>query len=268
MFAVKQEGNLLPTITQESLFEDLKMMFLAAGYSTIYAEFDDGDYKNVVYEVVNDSTKTFGTVYLHIQVDYYLEIKQRLHTRFDKLNNEGSNNGDYESRGFGEETVIRWISLDNGSEFKLVMLYQSFTWICLGFIRPQNMPPYWNENETPYSLVSSVNQPLEYFHLSEVNPYEDDEYSPENEERIKSTIYTNITPRARNPFTNDVDIIAGFPFVPESGRGMFGMSSPVIGFATDTTLAIGDSVVTADATYCVIAPPIGTNTPRIVVRTA
>jgi hypothetical protein len=267
MVAVKQEGNISPLITQESLFEALKVMFLAAGYATVYAEFDDGDYKHLVYEIVNDSTKTFGTVYLHIQVDYYLEITQRLHTSFNSANNEGSNMGEYNPRSFSESDVIRWISLDNGSEFKLVMLYQGSSWTCLGFIRPQSMPPYWNENEFPYSLVSSLNQPLEVFHLPEVNPYDDDESSSEYEERIKSTIYTNVTPRLRNPFTNDVDIIAGFPFIPETGRGMFGMSSPVIGFATDSTLAIGDSVVTDDATYCVIAP-VGSFTPRVVVRTA
>jgi hypothetical protein len=267
MFAVKQEGNILPGITQESLFEGLKTAFLAAGHTTIYAEFDDGDNKNVVYEIVNDSTKTFGTVYLHIQVNYYLEVNQRLHTSFNKLDNTGSNYGEYNPREFSESYGIRWISLNNGSEFKLVMLYQGPAWICLGVLRPQGMPPYWNENESPYCLVSSLNQPLEHFHLSEVNPYEADEESPEYEERILSTLYTSRTPKSRNPFTNDVDIVAGFPFIPQSDRGMFGMSSPVIGFATDTTLQVGDSVLTDDATYCVIGL-VGTASCRVVVRVA
>jgi hypothetical protein len=87
MVAVKQEGDILPTITQEILFEELKAIFLAAGYTTLYAEFDDYSDKHLVYQIVNDSTKTFGTVYLHIQINEYLEIKQRLHTTFDNVNN-------------------------------------------------------------------------------------------------------------------------------------------------------------------------------------
>jgi hypothetical protein len=148
------------------------------------------------------------------------------------------------------------------------MLYQgSSTWLCLGFIRPQNMPPYWNENEAPYALVSSMNQQLEFFHLSDANPYRNEADPYTEEERIKSTLRTSTTPSARNPFTNDVDILAGLQFTPTSNRGIFGLSSPDIGFATDATLAIGDSIVAGDQTYCVIAPPTGT-VPKLVVRVA
>lgn len=262
MAVAKQDGIFVPPITQQSLNDGLKTVLTAAGYETLYAEFDDDDgNKNLIYKVVSDTTKTFGTLYLHVKINEYLEVDQRLHTAFDTDTNTGSNL-DYSSSsaGFSDERPLRWIALKNAPEFRLVMLYQSGTSICLGMIRPQGIPDYWDENIAPYGLVSNLaNTVFQYFLLSEVSPYTGHSY-------IKSSWLNSIISSNRNPFNNEIDILTRLVFTPQSKQGIFGMSSSLIALATDNLLTIGDFISLPDGSeYCTIA--LAPSSSAVVVRT-
>ncbi len=261
MPVIKQQGLFTPTITPESFTEGLKLALTAAGYGTIYAEFDDNGNKNLVYQVVSDTTKTFETLYLHFQIGESLQVDQRLHTAFDTDTNTGSNlDQSHSSNGFSSDNPLQWIALNNGSEFRFVMLYQASQSICLGMIRPLGIPGYWDENIAPYALVPDLTKTiLQYFLLPEVSPYTANSY-------IKSSWLGSIISSKRNPFNNEIDILTRLVFAPQSKQGIFGMSSSLIALATDNLLTIGDLISLPDGSeYCTIA--LAASSSAVVVRT-
>lgn len=261
MPVTKQEGNFIPTITQDGLISGLKTAFTAAGYGAVYAEFDESGIKNIVYQVVNDESKIFGTLYLHIKVTENLEVGQRLHTDFDTELNVGTNETDYTlSNSLSSSDTLRWIALSNGLEFRWVMLYQGYEQICLGIIRPLGIPSYWDEDIAPYAIVSDVSyEPLKKFFLPEVNPYSNDSY-------IESSLISTIVSTQRNPFNSEIDILTRIVFAPNSNEGLFGMSSSLLGLATDEALTLGDFIALPDGSeYCTIGKFSGSSS--LVVRT-
>lgn len=246
-------GVILPPINQQSLADGLKQAFSAAGYAAPFSEYDYSDEKHIVYRIVNDAQKDFGTIYYLVKVLSNLEISQNLNTAFDVENNLGSNqNYSSGSNSYGEEMTIRWIALNNGNEFKWVLLYQDYRWACLGMLRPQGMPDFWDEDIAPFCAVSRMDRPLEVFDLSDINPY-----SSENDLNfIKSSFGQSGIPISRNPFNNQIDIITRLLFTPGSNEGMFGTSSPMLGLATVLTLEIGDTIALPDGQeYIAISPP-------------
>ena len=261
MPVTKQEGNFIPTITQQSFTDGLKVAFTAAGYGAVYAEFDETDTKNLVYQVVNNVNKLYGTVYLHIKISSQLELGQKLHTAFDTTTNTGLNTVDYNlSNNFYAESTLRWIALNNGSEFRWVFLYQGSQWVCLGMMRPLGMPTYWDENIAPYAIVSDVSYaPLQNFFLSDVSPYTNNNYIQSN--WLEPVISSN-----RNPFNSQIEIVTRFLFSPNSKQGMFGMSSSLLALATDDELTIGDFIALPDGSeYCAVA--VFDSAASVVVRT-
>jgi hypothetical protein len=264
MFTI-QQGTLQPPITQQSLTDGIKTALIAAGYGgTLYAEFDDGGQKNLVYQVVNDPAKTYGTVYLHLKISADRSVSQRLHTAFDTGMNTGSNLEyiDEFVDDFLNDYQIKWIALTNGTECRWVMLYQLPRWYCLGVLRPVGMPTFWNEDVAPYAIISDTGYSmLGKFHMADITPYF-------NNEEIRSSLYEPVIPRGRNPFNNQVDIITRLLFSPQSQEGMFGMTSDDIAQATDANLAIGDLVVLPDGKEFFTIATLGGSSPALVVRTA
>jgi hypothetical protein len=237
MVVALQQGMILTTVTHQSFTEGLKTAFAAAGYGqTPYAEFDEIGIHHIVYEVVNDSTKTFGTIYLEILIASDFSVCQRLHRTFNFVNNTGSNTREY---GFSilhqEDYPIYWKSLSYGSEFKWVMLQQNGRVTYLGIMRPETMPTFWDENVAPYALVSSMNAAMETFYMADGSLY------LSNPSIIANIVGAEV-PTQRNPFDQQIDILPRLVFYPSTNEGLFGVSSSMIARAGDQTLQVGDFI--------------------------
>jgi hypothetical protein len=265
MVVALQQGTIIPTITQQSLNDELKTAFAAAGYGeTPYAEFEEDGNKNLVYAVVNDPTKAFGTVYLHIVIKPNLAVSQRLHSTFDTASNTGSNTGDYySSDSFQSGFSIFWKALSNGSEFKWVMLHQGYRWVCLGIMRPESMPSFWDEDIAPYAIVSDTSyERMQTFYMSEISPY-----PSFSTVQIKAHLFGPEVPRDRNPFDQQIDLLARLVFYPSTQEGVFGISSAMLAQAGDRNLDVGDLVTLPNGhEYFVIVQP--GNSCVLTVRTA
>jgi hypothetical protein len=261
MVVAKQQGTIIPTVTPQSLNDGLKVAFAAAGYGgTPYAEFDESGSKNLVYQIVNDISKAFGTIYLHVVISNDCAVSQQLHTSFDLQTNTGTNTRSPNfSNNFAEDDQVNWTALNNGAEFKWVMLYQNSRVVCLGTMRPDGMPDFWDEDIAPYVLVNDTsNSPIERFRMAEITPY--------SGEIIQTNLYMGV-PNSRNPFDQQVDIVSRLILSPDSGEGIFGMTSGMIAQATDQDLSVGDTILLADGKeYFVILKP--NYNPVVTVRIA
>ncbi|HEY9696758.1 MAG TPA: hypothetical protein V6D10_05815 [Trichocoleus sp.] len=248
------EVTLNPPFTVASLGDALKTACAAAGLGNPIADFSQFGYdRTLVYAVVTDASKAYGTQYLRLMISpngTRFDVAQTLHSEFDLEDTTFPGYGGGESSWLLRPETLQIKSFAS-AEFKLIGLYQArlgnFT--LLGTLRPTIQPAYWDENISQFLLINineSGNIPASAWSLSDISPY----------------AYTGIRfgfesfPSKKNPFTNQADLLAGVALYPIDPSGIFGICSPDLVLASDGNLNLGDVITLPDNKryYCFVKP--------------
>ena len=216
--ATKTDSFIAPTITQQSLYDGIKQAMSNAGYSTVFDEFTSGTDRIVIYAIVLDSTKTYGTTYLRVRITSSFVVGQQLYSTWDATAHAGTNpSTEYTSTAFLNSVQINFTALNGSTEYKFVLIQQSALFYPLGYISPANKPNWWDLNAFNYCfhLVDSV---FFNFRSTSITPYAG------NNSTYDSSLNQSRMGTA-NQQTNRRDILPGILFYNQANQGIGGRSS-------------------------------------------
>lgn len=246
MPATKTESSLTlstaqPTITQLNLAEAIKTAMTAAGFGSIWDEYTGGTDRFLIYQLIFDTSKVYGTVFLVIKITSALAITQRLYTSWNKTTRVGDNAGTETSTSsaiLANNAQVDFVGFAKSPEFRLIALYQGTVSIFLGYVRPENKPSWWDENNFPYVFVPLSNSNFVTWYCTALSPYSS---GIGTKDRLQAHI--NIGQfAAPNPITNRRDILSNILFYAFSNEGIAGRSSSDLAMISSTNLARRDII--------------------------
>lgn len=249
--ATRNDSFVAPTITQQLLYDAIKQAMINAGYSSPFDEYTSGTDKIVVYAIVLDSTKTFGTTYLRVRVTTAFAVGQQLYSTWNATTHTGTNaSTEYVATAFSSSAQINFTALNGGIEYKLALLYQGSLFYPLGYLSPANRPSWWDLNTWNYCLHPGT-ATFSSFRSPSSTPY------------ANNALYDSSLNIARmgsaNLQTNRRDILPGILIYSQSNQGIGGRTSDdlimVAGTGStrfDTLQAPGDA-----KQYLILVPDAG-----------
>lgn len=255
--AIRTDTFLAPPFTHQSLYDAVKAAFLNSGFTAIFDEFISGTDKIVVYAIVLDNTKTFGTTYLRLRVTSTFVIGQQLFGTWNPATDTGTGATTEVTYTALVNTVqVNFVNLNGSSEYKLVAMQQAANVIVLGFISPANKPIWWDLNAWNYCFIFTTNV---YFVVRSTtfNPFTNTEYD--------STL-NNVRMANSNVQTNRRDLLPGVVFFTQTSQGIIGRSSDDLVMISASGTARYDTIQIPGDTkqYLLLNPASG----GLAVRTA
>lgn len=205
-----------PVVTQLSLYEGIKTAFANAGFTNPFDDYTSGTERYLIYAIVLDSSKTYGTTYLRIRLLNNLAITQSIFSTWTVSNHTGTN----PSTEVGYTTLanniqVNFVSLNGGNEYKLIMLMQGTVIIPLGFISPANKPLWWDLNAWNYCFFP-ISSNFDTWRSTALNPYGNADHNNSlNVPRMGSA----------NPQTNRRDLLPGIIAYTATNQGISGRTS-------------------------------------------
>ena len=224
----------------------LKTSFSNAGFLEIYDEVEQFNNRIIVYNVIFDSNKTFGSVFLKLEFslisEFAVSIFQELYPGWDADNHQPT--GSDGSLGTNNITFNRNVPLEirsynGGEEFKLIAVAQGYNFALLGYIRPEVRHPVFDDNICPYVFQSDNNwyDPFKNWMSTTLNPFGDYQNS-----RFTSSFGADQLAKP-NPITNKRDILNGVIFYSYNNVGVAGQTSSNIISVAAEGLAKFDSII-------------------------
>ncbi|MBW4597463.1 MAG: hypothetical protein KME46_32350 [Brasilonema angustatum HA4187-MV1] len=218
MSATKTEALIQPSITQQSLYDGIKAGYALAGFSSPFDEFtENGNNKSVVYKITLDGTKTYGSFYTKIRLTTSRGIGHQIFSNWNATTHVGTN-GSTENTfaSFYDTDPITVISLNGGTEFKLVILKAGSVFVPLGYMSPANKPTWWDMAIYPYGFIFG-DYSMQYLRTSSLTPY--------NSSLHDLLLVGNQRIAGANSQTNRRDIVQGLAFLTQSNTGVSGKTS-------------------------------------------
>jgi len=152
----RNDFTLNPTVTQTTLYDSIKARFLAMGDFRLFSEFSATTDRIMIFELILDSTRLAGKVYLRIRVTTALAITQQIFTFWNLTNNTGiAPSTESALITFVPNIAIEMISFVKAPEYRFLLLSQSTVIAFLGILRPDNKPSSWSEDSYPYCFISN-----------------------------------------------------------------------------------------------------------------
>lgn len=216
VIAIKTESFLSPPFDQTSLLEAINTAFLNAGFpSSVDTYFLNGEAYHV-YPCVLDETKLYGTTYLRVRIRNDLYFFQQLFSSWAKTNHTGNHGGGETVHNLvNTSSQLNFVSLNGGTEYKLVIVWQGNNYFPLGYFAPFYKPDWWDLNSWNYAFISYYNY-YQLFYTSNLNPY-------------GNVTHDTILPQGRmshpNSITNRRDISSGILFYTHTNQGISGRTS-------------------------------------------
>lgn len=214
--ATRIDSFIAPVITQQSLYDGIKAAFANAGFVSPFDEYTSGTERYLVFAIVLDSSKTYGTSYLRIRLLNNLAVVQSIYSTWTVANHTGTN----PSQEVGYTTPvnnaqINFVSLNGGDEYKLIMLMQGTIVIPLGFISPANKPTWWDLNAWNYCFFPTSTI-FDTWRTTNLNPYANTDHNNSlNVARMGNA----------NSQTNRRDLLPGIIVYTTSNQGISGRTS-------------------------------------------
>lgn len=210
-------SNLLPTITQANLTTAIKNAMAAANFPTIFDEVNATN-NQLIYEVTLNGAATFGKLYLEIEITPARLVRQRIHTNWDPIANTGVNSGAYgPSITFNDGTEITFRGFEKANESRIIGVRQSNTIQFLGYIYPENIPTWWNENSSLYAFIPAANT------FNTLNG------AAAGNSPYGNGVYTSSLGRTQmassNPVTSKRDVVTGILLYSNANQGAAGRTS-------------------------------------------
>lgn len=214
--AIKMDSFIAAPLNQQQLVTGLKKAFENAGYGVPFDEFPSGTNIILVFKVVLDSSRVYGTSYLRLRVSDSPSVSQQIYSTWNALAHAGANpSSEMFYVTLEISTQINFVALNSGSECKLVMLQQGSTVIALGCITPVNKPNWWDLNRWNYCFVPVTNT-FNTLRACSLNPYNNSEHD--------ASLNLNRMSLA-NTITNRRDILPGIIVYTQSNTGIAGRTS-------------------------------------------
>lgn len=214
--ASRLDSFVAPTLTQQNIYDGIKQAFSNAGYAAPFDEFVTGTDKVVVYAIVLDNTKTYGTTYLRVRVTTTFIIGQQLFSTWNTATDTGTNGStEVTYPALVNNVQVNFTALNGLTEYKIVLLTQGTNSIVLGFFSPANKPVWWDLNAWNYAFIPTVST-FASFRSTLLNPYN----STEND-----SILNNTRLGTANTQTNRRDLLPGIVFFTQTNQGISGRSS-------------------------------------------
>lgn len=214
--AVRTDSFVAPTWTQTSLLDGIKAAFTNAGFTATFDEYTSGTDRIVVYAIVLDAAKTYGTSYLRIRLTTGFIIGQQLYSTWTIATHTGLNpSSEITYTALTATTQVNFTALNGASEYRLIMLTQGTNAIALGFVAPTNKPAWWDLNAWNYCFVATANT-FATFRSTNLNPYS----NTENDSSLNQTRMG-----IANSQTNRRDLLPGVIFYSQTNQGISGRTS-------------------------------------------
>lgn len=214
--ATRVDSFVPATLTHQSLYDGIKLGFTNAGFSNIVDQYIAGTDKIIVYGIVLDSAKTFGTTYLRVRVTSTLVIATAIYTAWNATAHTGSNaSNEVAYPALVSSAPINFVALNGGDEFKFAVLWSGAVTLFLGFIAPANRPAWWDLNTWNYCFFPT-DSTLTLLYSSLLNPYNT---------QTTHTSLNNVYMGLSNLQTNRRDVLPGVIFYNASNRGIAGRTS-------------------------------------------
>ncbi len=243
-------SNLLPPINKTNLTVAIKNALAAAGFPVLFDEVSTNTTDRVIYEIALNNAANFGKAYLEIEINYILQVRQRLHTDWDRVNNTGWGSGPWGPQvQFNFNTEITFRGFEKSDECRLVGIRQSSTTQFLGYLRPINKPIWWNENNYLYGFIPGANNLIAWNGAGN-SPY-------------GNATYTSSLGRAQmataNPITSKRDVVTGILLYSNSNQGACGRTSDDLVMVSGSGLGFYDiiQVIPGQEEYTVLVPAAG-----------
>ena len=246
------DSNLLPPINRTHLTVAIKNALATAGFPVLFDEVNTHGTDRVVYEIPFNPTATYGKAYLEIEIDYVLNVRQRLHLDWNRVNNTGWGSGPWGPQvQFGFNSEITFRGFEKSDECRLVGIRQTNRIQFLGYLRPVNKPIWWNENSSLYCFIPGANNFITWYGASSSNsPY-------------GNSMYTSSLGRPQmanpNPITSKRDVVTGILMYSNTDQGVCGRTSDDLAMVSGSGLGIYDviQVVPQEEEYTIVHPAAG-----------
>lgn len=215
-----------PTHSQVTLVTLIKNAFAAAGFDAPYADTTVGTDKIIVYRIISDVAKTYGTAYLRIKIASTRAISQTIGTNYNLTTNVLENpSTESTATIFVTNIFIEVRTFAKASEFRFVVLSQGSLIGFYGYLKPQSKHPCFDEEVAPY-LFQSANVFTASNHFvswvcTAITPY----YTAPNYTTTFFTDMASIYLATANPVTNKRDSLGGMILYPSSNQGIAAKTS-------------------------------------------
>ena len=215
--SIRTITTLAAPFTQAQLSTALQTAFANAGFSSLFSSFTSGTDLVLIYALVTDNTKTFGTTYLRIRITNTFIINQTVFSTW----NTGTNTGTGNSTEVAYSTLVNSVSvvfnaLNGGIENRLVMVTQGATFLPLGIISPVTMRSSWNLNTyTAGFIFTAATMTVLRGTTANQTGTTDNDVALVGNSRLSTA----------NVVDNERDIFAGWTLLNQSGQGFTGKSS-------------------------------------------
>lgn len=156
-------------LTQTSLLSGLREALIATGFPPPLKQYSSGPDQFVVWQIVGDATKTYGTAYYRLFVNSALNVNHMIGATWaDSSNTLGNPSSALHSVTYSASTPIKFLGFST-NEYKFLLVTQGATQQLLGYFRPPDAPSF-DENSFPRIFIAS-NQDLTNCSCTGLSPY-------------------------------------------------------------------------------------------------
>lgn len=208
-----------PSHDQLSLVELIKDAFESAGCGNVYTEFTSGKNKLLVYSIPLTSSELYGSAYLQVKITDGLAVTQQLFAEWDSSKKIGISGGrESTSVTFSKTANLQVRTFRKEGEFRLIALSQTDKFALLGYLRPSDKHPAFDETTGQYIFQSNNTWKLPFvaWNSSGATFYQTSDYTSN---------MGNINLSKAHPVTNKRDLVAGMLLYANSGYGIVGKTS-------------------------------------------
>ena len=136
------DSNLSSGFNQTTLGNAIITAFTNAGFSTPIQDYlDVSNNRQIIWQVVANSLKTYGTFFIKVQITTALAVTQTLSTGWNTTTKVATNASSANTSVTYNNTIaVQFKSINGGNEFKLPYIYQIGTTLSqiLGYIYPDD----------------------------------------------------------------------------------------------------------------------------------
>ncbi|MBD2495007.1 hypothetical protein [Nostoc sp. FACHB-280] len=216
VIAARTTTNLAATITQTNLVAAIKTAMINAGFSTLYDDYTSTN-RILVYEVVNDTSKTYGKNYFVISISSALVVATQIFSTWNATTHTGTGGSAVTTfSAFATGSSISFTAFSAGDELKLVIAVQGSVVVMIGSLIPAIRPSWWDLNLWNWGFYPTATT-LSTWKSTSINPYSNENY--------QFLILTSTFLATANPQTNKRDVITGLLLASSSNTGIAGKTS-------------------------------------------
>jgi hypothetical protein len=215
--AIRTITTLAANFTQAQLSTALQTAFTNAGFTSLFDNYTSGTDLILVYALVTDASKTFGTTYLRVRITNTFIINQAVYSTWNATAHTGTGNTTEVTYSTLINTAsVTFNALSAGGEAKLIIVTQGSTFLPLGIIAPATLRSSWNLNTYTCGFIFISNTML-VLRGTTANQtgFADNDIALAGSLRLATA----------NVIDNERDLLTGWILLNQSNQGFIGRTS-------------------------------------------